>query len=129
MYCLDSSAVIDWMKGDVRIKSLLNKFGSVPIFVSTITLCELFKGAHLSNDVEKNLIIVNKIFDYFDILELDNSAAKIYGERYAELKKIGKLTQDFDLLIASICISHSKVLVTKNKKHFENIKGLKIEEW
>lgn len=129
MYCFDSSTVIDYMKGDVRIKSELDEIGPIPICITSITLCELFKGAYLSHDIEKNLSIINNLFDYFDILELDDDAARIYGEKYSELKKIGKLTQDFDLLIASICISHNKVLVTRNKKHFRNIKGLKIEEW
>ena len=129
MYCFDSSTVIDYMKGDILIKSHLDKVGFVSIYVTSITLCELFKGAYLSHDIEKNLSIINNLFDYFDILELDDDAARLYGEKYSELKKIGKLTQDFDLLIASICISHNKVLVTRNKKHFENIKGLKLIEW
>ncbi|MBI2653947.1 type II toxin-antitoxin system VapC family toxin [Candidatus Woesearchaeota archaeon] len=117
------------MRGNIHIKSRLDQIGSIPIHITVITLCELFKGAYLSPDIEKNLSLVNDLFDYFNILELDDNAARIYGERYSELKKIGKPTQDFDLLIASICISNNEVLITRNKKHFEKIKGLKIEEW
>ena len=127
MYCLDSSTVIDYMKGNIGIKSRLDNMCS--IHITTITLCELFKGAYLSNDIERNLALINCLFDYFNILELGDNAARIYGEKYSELKKIGKLTQDFDLLIASICIANNKILVTRNKKHFEKIKGLKLEEW
>ena len=128
MYCLDSAIVIDYLKGDKPTKFRLDNTFS-KIFITNITLCELFNGAYLSNDVEKNLSLVNSLFDYFYILELDNNAARIYGIKYSELKSMGKLTQDFDLLIAAICVSNNMVLVTKNKKHFENIKGLKVEEW
>ena len=63
------------------------------------------------------------------MIDFDANSCELYGKQYSQLKKIGKLTQDFDLLIAAICISNNKILITKNKKHFENIKGLKVEEW
>ena len=34
-----------------------------------------------------------------------------------------------DLMISSIAISKDLILVTRNKKHFENIPGLKLEQW
>jgi predicted nucleic acid-binding protein len=34
-----------------------------------------------------------------------------------------------DALIAATAIVHEAMLVTANKKHFENIEGLKIETW
>ena len=129
MYCLDSSTVIEYLKGNIGIKSRLDKVDSTNIYITTITLCELFKGAYLSFNIEKNLSRVNSLFDYFNILEFDYNSAEIYGQKYSELKKSGKLTQDFDLIIASICIANNLILITRNKKHFENIKGLKIEEW
>jgi len=73
--------------------------------------------------------LIGSLSNYFYFLGLENNAARVYGIKYSELKKTGKLTQDFDLMIASICIANNKVLVTNTKKHFENIKGLKIAEW
>ena len=129
MYCLDSSTVIEYLKGNIGIKSQLDKVDSTNIYITTITLCELFKGAYLSFNIEKNLSRVNSLFDYFNILEFDYNSAEIYGQKYSELKKSGKLTQDFDLIIASICIANNLILITRNKKHFENIKGLAVEVW
>lgn len=129
MYCLDSSTVVEYLRGDAKVKSRLDEVAHSKIYITAITLCELFKGAYLSANTEENLSLINSLFDYFYILELEDNSAEIYGQKYSELKKIGKLTQDFDLLIAAICMANNVVLVTRNKKHFENIKGLKVEIW
>ena len=44
-------------------------------------------------------------------------------------KSTGVPLDDFDLLIASICIEQDAVLVTDNTKHFERIQGLHMENW
>jgi predicted nucleic acid-binding protein len=34
-----------------------------------------------------------------------------------------------DALIAATAMSHKALLVTGNRKHFENIESLKVESW
>jgi len=36
---------------------------------------------------------------------------------------------DADLLIAASCLVHGYILVTNNKRDFENIEGLQLEDW
>ena len=74
------------MKGNINIKSRLDNIDSV--HTTTITLCELFKGAYLSHNIERNLALIYSLFDYFNILELDGNAARIYGENILSLKKL-----------------------------------------
>jgi tRNA(fMet)-specific endonuclease VapC len=38
-------------------------------------------------------------------------------------------TGEVDVLISATAMAHKATLVTANKKHFENIEGLKIEVW
>ena len=64
-----------------------------------------------------------------DIVEFSKNAAEIYGKKYAELQKQGKQTQEFDLMIASICIAHNAILITRNGKDFKHIKDLKYVVW
>jgi len=52
MYCLDSNIVIDYIKGDRIIKDKIDRLGTL-VFITSITLCELFKGAYLSLNAEK----------------------------------------------------------------------------
>ena len=64
-----------------------------------------------------------------NILPFDKESGFISGKLSAELKMKGKPIGQNDLLIASIVLSNNLRLVTKNKKHFEAVSNLKIEEW
>lgn len=129
MYCLDSNIIIEILNGNQLIKSRSIGISSFNLCTTPITLCELFRGAFLSDDPEKNIELLNDFLKSLDVIDFDANSCKLYGKHYSQLKKIGKLTQDFDLLIAAICIANNKTLITRNKKHFESIKGLKVEEW
>jgi len=129
MYCLDSDIIIEYFKGNTSIKNHFDKIHKSELFITPITLCELYKGAFLSKNVEKNIVIINKLLKTINIIEFDFYACELYGKIYSELKEKGKLTQDFDLIIAAICISNNKILITRNIKHFDKIKVLKIEKW
>ena len=63
------------------------------------------------------------------ILGFDKESRRVFGELYNNLVKKGKMTQETDLMIAAICIRNNVVLITSNKKHFENISELKVEFW
>jgi len=45
------------------------------------------------------------------------------------LRSIGRPTGESDAMIASMAITHRAAMVTANKKHFENIEGIRIQEW
>lgn len=129
MYCLDSTIVIEIFTGNKALESHLLRIDQSELGITSITLCELYKGAFLSANLEKKLNLIKEFLDKVVLLELDNESCRLYGKIYSELKSQGKLTQDLDLMIASICIANNHILITKNKKHFENIKGLRIEGW
>ena len=48
---------------------------------------------------------------------------------YGVLKGENICYEDFDLMIASICLANDLILITNNTKHFDRIKELKIENW
>ena len=47
----------------------------------------------------------------------------------SKLRKLGKPTGETDALIAATAMAYKALLVSGNKRHFENIEGLKIESW
>jgi len=126
MYCLDTNIIIDILRGDTELKTKIDR---LDVATTTITLCELFKGAYLSRDSEKNIKTIEDFIREIDILNLDEKSSRIVGKDYKNLKIQGKLIQDLDLIIASIAKRHNFVLATRNKKDFQNIPDLKIEEW
>ena len=60
---------------------------------------------------------------------MDQHVCILFGKEWNRLLKIGKTTQIFDLLIASVAVINNLTLITRNRKHYENISNLKIEEW
>ena len=46
-----------------------------------------------------------------------------------ELEKRGIGCSEPDLRIAAVAIQHSLILITGNIRHFENIPGLRVEDW
>jgi len=61
----------------------------------------------------------------FDILQYDSKAREIY--QYLKAQRIRVGTQD--LRIASIVIAYNGILLTRNRRDFEKIPNLMIEDW
>jgi tRNA(fMet)-specific endonuclease VapC len=130
MYCLDTNIIIDMFRGDARIaekiKACIDQ--KVPLFVTTVTLCELFKGAYLSQYVKESLFKIQVLIDAIEIISLDRNASEVYGKEFARLQKAGKMASEMDLLIAVITKVNNLTLITRNRKDFENI-DVAVEQW
>lgn len=129
MYCLDSSVIINIFDGVIPIKENLEKIKSEELFITPIALCELYKGAIHSSITEKRIEYINELLQRVELLGFDMKSCMIFGEDYLRLKRLGRITKDADLMIASICKAHNKILITTDKKHFEDIPNLKVEAW
>lgn len=131
LYCLDTNIIIDFFRKDIEILQKMKDLDEKQVTIATnpIVLCELFRGVHLAQDQKSASELLEKFLKSIGSIEFTEAAARIYGQQYAKLKKIGKQTQEFDLMIASICIAHNAILVTRNHKDFANIKDLKIVAW
>lgn len=129
-YCFDTDILIDFTDGEAKtVKKVRDLLGYATLSTTTLTLCELYRGVYLKKDYENESKKVDIIKNNFIIFTLDENSAKIFGIKNKELSNVGKPTQEIDLIIASICIHNNLILVTKNKKHFENIPELKAEFW
>ncbi len=129
MYCLDTSALIDIFDGVERIKHNLEQIQDKPLFITPITLCELYKGAAHAKVTEKRLEFIRNLFQTTEMLDFNQEACTIFGEDYLKLKRTGKMVKESDLMIASICKAHGKILISTDKRDFEKIIGLQLQLW
>ncbi len=129
MYLLDTDIIVGLFREDAAAVSFIEKKEHEQLLLSTLSLAELYKGAYQSVNKEVQLRLIDKLLLFLRVMPLDKKACRIFGENYAYLSSKGRLTQEKDLLIAGIAIANDLVLATRNKKHFENIPGLKIEQW
>lgn len=63
------------------------------------------------------------------VVPYEIQSAKIFGQLKVQLSTQGQTVNPMDLLIASVALSYDLTLATNNVKHFENIPGLRIEDW
>ena len=129
MYLLDTDTIIYSMKGHVAVQANLRFHFNDPIKICTVTLMELYYGAHKSREVTSNLAKIKTLETSLDILPVGTECVEVFGRLKAKLEKAGSTLDDFDLIIASCAIANNLILVTNNTKHFKRIAGLKQVNW
>ncbi len=95
-----------------------------------MSVFELTYGASLNfspDDVRYEKVI--GLITEMRMFALTGKSARRAGSSKASFKDRGMILQDMDIMIAAICLENKGTLVTHNKKHFERIKGLKVEDW
>jgi len=127
MPILDTTFLVDLIRGrEVALEMLSDlEEKSVPLFTTPITVLELYRGAHLSANPEKNLEIAKNILAALIVSPLDDEACQVFGALSARLKSDGKMIGEFDEVIASIALCHDGEIVTRDK-HFLEVPGLRV---
>ena len=129
-YCVDTNIIIDILRGDSKVAEKINVKTSEGdgFFVTPVSLCELFRGAYGHAKSEEKVLSAESIIEIFNVLDFSIDSCKIFGQFYAKLSRSGKVTNEFDLMIASIVKANNLILITRDKKHFEGL-GIKVEQW
>lgn len=129
-FLVDTDIIIYWLNNKFpSINAKIKSIDDDKIFISSITVAELFYGAFNSSNTNNNLKVVTGLTQNINILNFDPKTGQEFGRIKAELKKSGKIINDSDLFIAATAITHQMTLVTNNENHFERIKNLPIENW
>ena len=125
-YLLDTSTIIDYLRGKENIVKLLESIEGE--FVSScVCLAELYEGVYRVKNKEEAEGVVIKFFKSFSALyPIDEKIAKHFGEIRAKLKMTGNVIEDIDIFIAATCLVYDLTLITNNVKHFSHIDNLKI---
>ncbi len=128
-YLLDTDIYIYLAGGNEKIRDKILEVGDENIFLSSISVAELYFGVFYSARQSENLKKIQKNLEKLQILNFTRHTAKIFGQLKAQLKKRGRTIADLDLTIASIALQHQHVLVTHNTRHFSTIPELVLEDW
>ena len=124
-YCLDTSVVIDLLRGVHKTEQKLRDIPGI-FCINPIILCEIYKGVYGSRDVSSSLAVTQAFFMEAEFLSFSEEACVLFGKIFNTLKRKGKPTGEFDLLIGCIALAHHTTLVTKNSSDFKHITGLQI---
>lgn len=126
-YLLDTNICISLIKNRYGLREKIERIGEYNCAVSEITIAELFYGAAKSGKI-KHYHDVTNIIELFDVVPI-YSSLKLFGQLKATLEKQGQRLDNFDLMIGATAIHHKMITVSSNKKHFERIPGIILEDW
>jgi tRNA(fMet)-specific endonuclease VapC len=128
-YLLDTNTCVFFLRGKLNLDDVFKEKGLDNIYVSEITVAELRFGAENSDNPSKSHKAVEAFLNGISIIPIFGSI-KRYAKEKVRLRKIGKpINDEFDLLIGVTAVENKLILVTDNSKHFENLQGIKIENW
>ncbi|WCE07591.1 type II toxin-antitoxin system tRNA(fMet)-specific endonuclease VapC [Pseudomonas sp. JBR1] len=97
--------------------------------ISTVTLMELIYGAEKSSSPERNLAVVEGFAARLEVLKYGLEAAAHTGQLRAELARAGQQIGPYDQMIAGHARSLGLIVVTNNRREFDRVPGLRVEDW
>ncbi|TIT82208.1 MAG: type II toxin-antitoxin system VapC family toxin, partial [Mesorhizobium sp.] len=121
IYLLDTNAVIAVMKGDEDLLTVLKRNKPQDFALSAVVAHEFYYGAYRGQRTTENLARLDALF--FPVLEFDREDARHAGEIRAMLATSGTPIGPFDVLIGGQARARGLMLMTRNVREFERIKG------
>ena len=99
------------------------------IAISVITRAELLFGLEKRGNPRGLARVVHAFLDRMTILPWDNAAADTFAKLRAQLERQGTPIGFADTMIGAHALTLKATLVTNNLRHFQNVKGLALENW
>lgn len=129
---LDSNACIAVLRqrpARVRERALDFEAAGNRIFVSTITVFELWYGVSYSERREENTLRLAAFLATIASIPFDGEDAHVAGEIRADLRRRGAEIGPYDCLIAAQTLRRDFLLITANVREFSRVAGLRVENW
>ncbi|HDZ76668.1 MAG TPA: type II toxin-antitoxin system VapC family toxin [Candidatus Omnitrophica bacterium] len=120
-YLIDTNIIIDHLRGDKTATSFLEEIENrqIKASISVITEYELLACPILTKRQEKEIISFVKIFAMLNITPSIVKTAACFKKTYS--------AGIVDSLIAATAYRSKSTLITRNIKHFKNIKEIQIK--
>jgi tRNA(fMet)-specific endonuclease VapC len=123
MIIADTDVLIDFLRGRgggakrVALELETRSFGT-----TAINAFELRSGARTA----KQKAAIDGLLDAMTLLSFGPEEAQVAAELRRQLESQGLAIGMADYMIAAICVVNGGVLLTRNRKHFERVEGLKL---
>jgi tRNA(fMet)-specific endonuclease VapC len=125
-FLLDTNIVIAIFAND---KSAMTPLADASeVFVPSVTMGELYYGAHKSDRFEFNISRIDEFASISSVLGCDLQTSRAYGKIKNALREKGWPIPENDIWIAAIAVQYNLTLVSRDD-HFKRIDGLHTEIW
>lgn len=107
-------------------RRLLDDLAGEPLALSIFVLCELEAGVARVRQPSRERERIRVVCEGIDVVLPGPRLPSAFGSLMATVLARGRTIAPFDALIAATAIVDDAILVTRNRKHFENIPGLEL---
>ena len=128
MKLLDTDTCIEILRGN---QAVIDRRATVDDEVATtwITAAELYYGAAKSARPDHHRELVTSFLQTLPLVDMDTASSRTFGEVKATLERAGQKLADADLFIASIALAQGAAVITGNRRHYERVPGIVVEDW
>jgi len=126
-YLVDTDWAVHWLHSNERIRQRMKELRGQGLALSAVSLAELWEGVHYSRDPLQSEHGLNDFLRRVSFVSVDEETCKLFGKERGRLRAVGKRVADLDLIIGMTARRHDLTLLTNNRRHFENIEGLRTE--
>ncbi len=126
-YLVDTDWAIHWLHGHEQIQQRMAELRERGLALSAVSLAELWEGVCYSRDPQQSEKRLHDFLKRISLIGIDEEICKLFGKERGRLRAQGKRIGDFDLVIGVTARQHELTLLTNNRRHFENIEGLRAE--
>ena len=134
-YVLDTDSITYQQLGRVAIVKRLSQIASTEVTTTIVTMYEQLRGRLAAINRKQDdqsllaayqrLQMIHTYYCQVRVLLFDSRAITLYRTLVNQGLRIGAP----DLQIAAITLSHKAILVTSNRRHFDQVPGLQVEDW
>ena len=135
MYVLDTDILTLYQLGDPTVRDRVGELAPDALAVTIITVEEQLSSWYTLLRRTKDRAELARIYDrftdnvrFFSQLQVLSFSEAAIG-RFEELKAMKLGIRGMDLRIAAIALEHNATVVTRNRRDFERVPDLQVEDW
>ena len=127
---LDADVIIGGGKGAFDLERWLQSRAEEQFEIAAITVAELWHGVERATAAHKTVRenYLRPLLEILPIIPYTEQTAYQHASIWAQLEASGKMIGPYDLIVAATALERGSTLATSNKRHFANIKGLRVVE-
>lgn len=130
MVLLDTSILVDLLRGrgDAAARLAALERRREPIKIPAVALFELHRGVAASRAPAAERERIHAVLASNIVVPFDEEAARLAGDVAGALLAQGRTIDPEDAMIAGTALAAGESLLTRNRRHYERIDGLRLED-
>ncbi len=125
---LDADVIIAAERDRFDLQAWLTSQPNEQFEIAAITVAELWIGVERADPPHglRRRKFLEAIISALPVLPYTEETSYFHARIWAELEESGKMIGAYDLIVAAIALQRGSSVATFNKRHFANVRGLKV---